>query len=333
MWYSAVGCSMMLTLSLLAVPLPAGAQPAGQMRRIGLLRAGVTSGVASMDFERNFEAFRQGLRDLGWVEGQNLTIEYRTTEGHTERLPALAAELVGLPVEVIVTMGLTTRAAQDATRTIPIVMGGDPNPVEAGFIASLARPGGNITGLTGLQSELSGKRLELLKEAVPQASRIAVLMHPTSRDGASMRETQAAAQVLGVELHPIEVSRPDEIAGAFAAVQQMSAGALLVLTNPSMIEQHRGEVTALALQHRLPAMYPWRQYVAVGGLMSYGVSPRWMYQRAAYYVDKILKGAKPADLPVEQPTKFELVINLKAAKALGITMPPSLLLLADEVIQ
>jgi putative tryptophan/tyrosine transport system substrate-binding protein len=234
---------------------------------------------------------------------------------------------------VIVTMGLATRAAQDATRTIPIVMGGDPNPVEAGFIASLARPGGNITGLTGLQSELSGKRLELLKEAVPQASRIAVLMHPTSRDGASMRETQAAAQVLGVELHPIEVSRPDEIAGAFAAVQQMGAGALLVLTNPSMIEQHRGEVTALALQHRLPAMYPWRQYVAVGGLMSYGTSPRWMYQRAAYYVDKILKGAKPADLPVEQPTKFELVINLKAAKALGITMPPSLLLLADEVIQ
>jgi putative ABC transport system substrate-binding protein len=333
MWRRTVGCIVTLTLGLLAAPLLAVAQPAGPMRRIGMLRVAATSGVTSVDFERNFEAFRQGLRDLGWVEGQNLTIEYRTTEGHTERLPALAAELVGLPVEVIVTMGLATRAAQDATRTIPIVMGGDPNPVEAGFIASLARPGGNITGLTGLQSELSGKRLELLKEAVPQASRIAVLMHPTSRDGASMRETQAAAQVLGVELHPIEVSRPDEIAGAFAAVQQMGAGALLVLTNPSMIEQHRGEVTALALQHRLPAMYPWRQYVAVGGLMSYGTSPRWMYQRAAYYVDKILKGAKPADLPVEQPTKFELVINLKAAKALGITMPPSLLLLADEVIQ
>jgi putative tryptophan/tyrosine transport system substrate-binding protein len=330
MWYSAVGCSMMLTLSLLVVPLLAVAQPAGQMRRIGLLTSG---GALSIDFERYFEAFRQGLRDLGWVEGQNLTIAYRTAENHTERLPALAAELVSLPVEVIVTMGLSTRAAQDATSTIPIVMGGDPNPVQAGFIASLARPGGNITGLSGLQPELSGKRLELLKEAVPQASRIAVLMHTTARESAHWRETQAAAQALGVELHPVEVHHPDEIAGAFAAVQQTGAGALLVLTNPSVLEPHRGEITALALQHRLPAMYPWRMYVDVGGLMSYGISLRWMYQRAAYYVDKILKGAKPADLPVEQPTKFELVINLKTAQALGITMPPSLLLLADEVIR
>src|SRR5919199_3260068 len=295
MWYSAVGCSMMLTLSLLAAPLLAVAQPAGQMRRIGLLTSG---GALSIDFERYFEAFRQGLRDLGWVEGQNLTIEYRTAENHPERLPALAAELVSLPVEVIVTMGLATRAAQDATRTIPIVMGGDPNPVQAGFIASLARPGGNITGLTGLQPELSGKRLELLKEAVPQASRIAVLMHTTARESAHWRETQAAAQALGVEVHPVEVHHPDEIAGAFAAVPQTGAGALLVLTNPSVLEPHRQEITALALQHRLPAMYPWRMYVDVGGLMSYGISLRGMHQRAAYYVDKILKGAHPADLPV-----------------------------------
>ena len=191
MWYSAVGWSMMLTLSLLAAPLLAVAQPAGQMRRIGLLRGGVTSS----DFERNFAAFRQGLRDLGWVEGQNLTIEYRATEGHTERLPALAAELVGLPVEVIVPLGgpTATRAAQDATSTIPIVMMLAGDPVEAGFVTSLAQPGGNITGLAGLGAELSGKRLELLKEAVPQASRIAVLMHTTSRDSAQWRETQAAA--------------------------------------------------------------------------------------------------------------------------------------------
>jgi putative ABC transport system substrate-binding protein len=307
------------------MPLVATAQPPGKVARVGLL---------SMVFPRSFYiAFEQRLRELGYVEGQNLALEFRTAEGHPERLPALAAELVGLPVEVIVTMGVTTRAAQDATSTIPIVMGGDPNPVQAGFIASLARPGGNITGLSGLQPELSGKRLELLKEAVPQASRIAVLMHTTSRDSAHWRETQAAAQGLGVELHPLEVSRPDEIEGVFAAVQQTGASALLVLTNPSVLEPHRGEVTALALQHRLPAMYPWRMYVDVGGLMSYGTSLRWMHQRAAYYVDKILKGAQPADLPVEQPTKFELIINLKTAKALGITMPPSLLLLADEVIQ
>jgi putative ABC transport system substrate-binding protein len=326
---------MMLTLSLLAAPLLAVAQPAGQMRRIGLLRGGVTSGVTSSDFERNFAAFRQGLRDLGWVEGQNLTIEYRATEGHTERLPALAAELVGLPVEVIVPLGgpTATRAAQDATSTIPIVMMLAGDPVEAGFVTSLAQPGGNITGLAGLGAELSGKRLELLKEAVPQASRIAVLMHTTSRDSANMRETQAAAQGLGVALHPMEVSRPDEIAGVFAAVPQTGASALLLLIDPLVLEPHRGEVTALALQHRLPAMYPWRLYVDVGGLMSYGISLRGLYQRAPYYVDKILKGAHPADLPVEQPTKFELVLNLKTAKALGITFPPSLLVLADEVIE
>ena len=258
----------------------------------------------------------------------------RNGRGH-HRLPWLARELVNVTPDIIVALsGQAVQAARDATTMIPIVMVIAADPVAWGLVASLSRPGGNVTGITiSYETGLVGKRLELLKEAVPQASRIAVLMHTTARESAHWRETQAAAQALGVELHPVEVHHPDEIAGAFAAVQQTGAGALLVLTNPAVLEPHRGEITALALQHRLPAMYPWRMYVDVGGLMSYGISLRWMYQRAAYYVDKILKGAKPADLPVEQPTKFELVINLKTAQALGITIPPALFVLADEVIK
>jgi putative ABC transport system substrate-binding protein len=291
----------------------------------------LSGGIASPE---RIEAFLHSLHAFGWVEGQNLVFSYRSAEGQAERLPDLAAELVRLQVEVIVTMGGSTRAAQDATRTIPIVMGGVGNPEQQGFIASLARPGGNLTGLALLSPELSGKRLELLKETVPQAIRIAVLMHTSSRDSANLRATQAAAQTLGVELHPVEVRHPDEIEGAFAAVQRAGADALLVLTNAAVLEPHRHTITARALQSGLPAMYPWRMYVAdAGGLMSYGVSLPDMYRRAAYYVDRILRGAKPAELPVEQPTKFELILNLKTAKTLGITFPPALLMLADEVIQ
>jgi putative tryptophan/tyrosine transport system substrate-binding protein len=322
-----------LVLSLLPAPLAAQAPQPATIRRIGML----SGGVVSPERTRYVEAFLHSLRDLGWVEGQNLAFAYRSAEGQVERLPDLAAELVRLQVEVIVTVGgdIVTRAAEEATSTIPIVMGGVGDPVQRGFIASLARPGGNITGLALLDPELSGKRPELLKAAVPQASRIAVLRHsPSPLPSVSLSETQAAAQALGVELHIVGVSRPAKIEGAFAAVQQAGAGALLVLADPLVLEPHRHHITALALQSRLPAMYPWRMYVVdAGGLMSYGVDLRDVYQRAAYYTDRILRGAKPTDLPVEQPTKFELVINLKTAQALGLTIPPTLLFQADKLIR
>jgi putative tryptophan/tyrosine transport system substrate-binding protein len=328
-----IGLLVTLALSFLLAPRAAQAPQPATLRRIGML----SSGVVSPERTRYVEAFLHSLRDLGWVEGQNLAFEYRSAEGQAERLPDLAAELVRLQVEVIVTVGgdRVTRAAKEATSTIPIVMGGVADPVQEGFIASLARPGGNITGLAVLDPELSGKRLELLKEAVPQAARIAVLMRsPVYGPRITLRETQAAAHALGVELHIVEVHRPAEIEGAFAAMQQAGVGALLVLADSLVLEPHRHNITALALQRRLPTMYPWRMYVVdAGGLMSYGVDLADVYRRAAYYTDRILKGAKPADLPVEQPIKFELVINLKTAKALGVTIPPALLLQADEVIK
>jgi len=281
------------------------------------------------------EAFRQRLHELGWIEGQNVALELRYAETGTDtaRLPVLAADLVRLPVDVIVTVGGTTRIAQSATRTIPIVMVTAGDPVEAGFVTSLAQPGGNITGLAGLGAELSGKRLELLKQAVPQLSHVALLLNPTNVSAGYVRETQVAAQALGVALQVLEVHRPEDIAGAFAAVKQAGAGALLFLTDPLVLEPHRHHVAALALQSGLPAIYPWRMYAEAGGLMSYGISLREWYRRAATYVDKILKGAKPGDLPVEQPVQFEFIINLKTAQALGIMIPPSLLILADEVIK
>jgi ABC-type uncharacterized transport system substrate-binding protein len=276
------------------------------------------------------------LRELGWIEGQNVALELRYAEEGTatERLPELAADLLRLNVDVIVTLGGTTRIAQSATRTIPIVMVEARDPVEAGFVTSLAQPGGNITGLAGLGAELSGKRLEILKQVVPQLSRVALLLNPTLGSSAgNMRETQIAAQALGVALQVLEVRRPEDIEGAFAAVPQAGAGALLLLADPLVLEPHRHHVVALALQSRLPAIYPWRMYVEAGGLMSYGISLQEWYRRAATYVDKILKGAKPGDLPVEQPMQFECSINLKTAQALGITIPPSLLVLANEVIK
>jgi putative ABC transport system substrate-binding protein len=330
MWCSAIGCIVMLILSLLVAPLATEAQPPSKVPRIGFLMPLLTPERA-----HNLEAFRQRLHELGWIEGQNVALELRYAEAGTDtaRLPDLAADLVRLNVDVIVTVGGTTRIAQSATRTIPIVMVTAGDPVEAGFVTSLAQPGGNITGLAGLGAELSGKRLELLKQAVPQLARVALLLNPTNVSTGYVRETQVAAQALGVALQVLEVRRPEDIAGAFAAIQQAGAGALLFLTDPLVLESHRHHVAALALQSGLPAIYPWRMYVEAGGLMSYGISLREWYRRAATYVDKILKGAKPGDLPVEQPVQFEFIINLKTAQALGIMIPPSLLILADEVIK
>jgi putative tryptophan/tyrosine transport system substrate-binding protein len=332
MWCSAIGCIVMLILSLLVAPLATEAQLPSKVPRIGFLMPLLTPERA-----HTLEAFRHRLRELGWIEGQNVAMELRYAEAGTDtaRLPDLAADLVRLNVDVIVTVGGTTRIAQSATRTIPIVMVEARDPVEAGYVTSLAQPGGNITGLAGLGAELSGKRLEILKQVVPPLSRVALLLNPTLGGSAAgnVRETQRAAQALGVAVQVLEVRRPEDIEGAFAAVPQAGAGALLLLTDPRVLEPHLHNVVALALQSRLPAIYPWRMYVEAGGLMSYGISLQEWYRRAATYVDKILKGAKPGDLPVEQPMQFEFIINLKTAQALGIMIPPSLLILADEVIK
>ena len=320
-----------LTLSMLVAPLTAEAQQATKVHRIGRLYPG-----SPTEPNPNLEAFRQGLRDLGYVEGQNLVIEYRYAEDRDDRLADLAAELVRLKVDVIVTVAASaTRAVQHATRTIPIVMAGGSDPVGDGLVASLARPGGNTTGTSNLTVELPGKRLELLKETVPQSARIAVLADPDAPTYEStMNNLTVAARALGLQLHVVELRRADELDTAFAAMTQERADALLVIGDAQLLNRQRARVVAdLAAQHRLPAMYGWREYVDAGLLMSYGPSQLDMQRRTAVYVDKILKGAKPADLPVEQPTKFELIINLKAAKALGLTIPPSLLLQADEVIK
>jgi putative ABC transport system substrate-binding protein len=281
------------------------------------------------------EAFRQGLRDFGYVEGQNLVIEHRSAEGSTERLPHLAAELVRLPVEVLVAQGAAAiRAAQQATRTIPIVMVTISDAVAQGFAASLARPGSNITGLAGLSPELSRKRLEFLKETVPHLSRVAVLMNPANRAaGHEMDNLTLASRVLGLPLHSLELRSPNELDHAFPAMTREGADALLVIPDSLVIDGLHSRIVALAATHRLPAICPWKMYVEAGGLISYAQSLPALWQRAAYYVDRLLKGAKPADLPIEQPTTFELVINLKTAQSLGITFPPALLMLADEVIQ
>jgi putative tryptophan/tyrosine transport system substrate-binding protein len=327
----AIGLLVTLALTLLVTPLAADAQTPGQVSRIGIL----ASGASTPRRAPSFEAFRERLRELGWREGQNFTIEMRWAEGSEERLPELAADLIRLKVDVIMTVGGTapTRAAQQATSTIPIVMVGTGDPVGRGFVASLARPGGNITGNANVHGDLVGKRLEVLKEAVPRLSRVAVLMNPTPPSLEQLQEAQIAAHALGVELLVQEVRSRDEFERAFSAMTLAGAGALLVFPNPSLLERHLDVITTLALQSRLPAMYPWRMYMEVGGLMYYGNDLRENYRRAAVYVDKLLKGTKPADLPVEQPMKLELVINLKTAQALGLTIPPSLLFQADEVIR
>ena len=331
MRYSALGSIVTLTLSLLAALLITDAQPAGKVYRIGLL----TSGPASPASMLSLEAFRQGLHDLGYVEGQHIVLEQRRAEGSDARVRELAAELVQLRVDVLVAGGPPAiRAAQQATRTIPIVMAGSGDPVAAGWIASLGHPGGNMTGLSTQSAELSGKQLEFLTETVPTVSRIAVLANSAEPDSRSrVQYAQVAAHALRVQLHVLEVQSREDLAHAFAAIQHEGIGAFLVLSDPLLMGQFRSDIIAFALRHRLPAMYSARVYVEAGGLMAYGASLPDLFRRAATYVDRILKGATPADLPVEQPTKFELVLNLKSAQALGITMPPSLLLLADEVIR
>ena len=331
MWCSAVGIIVTLTLSLLTAPLAATAQQQGKVPRIGILTPNSTALEASTPL---WKAFRQGLRDLGYVEGKTIILEYRFAEEKPERFPDLAAELVRLQVDVIVAGGVVAiGAAQHATRTIPIVMAGTSDPVGRGFVASLAHPGGNITGLSFLGAELPGKRLEILKETVPQSARIAVLVNPADAYyGTWMNSLTVAARVLGVQLHVVELHRADELDTAFAAITREGAEALIVLRPASFARVGR-RLVELAATHRQPAIYEDRRYVEAGGLMSYGPNSDVVFGRAAYYVDRILKGAKPADLPVEQPTKFEFVINLKTAQALGLTMPPTLLFQADEVIQ
>jgi ABC-type uncharacterized transport system substrate-binding protein len=280
------------------------------------------------------EGFRQGLRDLGYVEGKSILIEYRWAEGKSDRLSELAAEMVRLKVDVIVAAGSPAAlSAKQATRTIPIVFPLHGDPVGTGLVASLARPGGNITGLTSLGLEIGGKRLELLKEAVPHLSRVAVLSNANNPDhGSVLNDVKAAAVSLGLQLQPLEVKGPDEFESTISTVSKMRAQALLLLPD-EMFNTHRGQVAALAVKSRLPTIFYNSDWAKDGGLMSYGVDVPDMFRRAATYVDKILKGAKPADLPVEQPTKFELVINLKTAKQIGLTIPPNVLARADKVIK
>jgi putative ABC transport system substrate-binding protein len=307
----------------------AQAQQATKILRIGFL---VASNPASAS--ARIEAFREGLRQLGYVEGKNFTIEFRFAEGKVDRVPALAAELVNLKVDVIVTGGATdTRAAKEATKTIPIVMLQDNDPVASGFVASLARPGGNITGLSTLSPELSGKQLELLKESVPKLSRVAVLGTSTNAGNAEkLREVELAAGVLKLKLQNLDVLEPKDIEAAFRAATKGRAEAILVLGSP-VFSSHRTELIDLAVKNRLPAIYSRSDFVEAGGLMSYSTSFTDLARRAASYVDKILKGRTPADLPVEQPMKFEFIVNLKAAKQIGLTIPPNVLIRADRVIR
>ena len=279
-------------------------------------------------------AFRQGLRELGYVEGKNIVIEWRSAEGKLDRVPALAAELVRLKVDVIVTAGpAATRPAKEATSTIPIVMAQDSDPVGSGFVASLARPGGNITGLSTLSPELSGKQLELLKEIVPRLSRVIVIGSSTRPGNAqALREVELATGAFNVQLQYLDVLDPKDIESAFRAASKGRADAVLMLGNP-VATSHRTQITDLAVKNRLPVIYDRPEFVEDGGLMTYSVSQNDLYRRAAAYVDKILKGAKPADLPVEQPKKFEFIINLKAAKQIGLTIPPNVLARADKVIK
>jgi putative tryptophan/tyrosine transport system substrate-binding protein len=279
-------------------------------------------------------AFRQGLRELGYIEGKNIVVEWRFAEGKVERMGGLAAELLRSKVDVIVTEGTTaTRFAKEATSAVPIVMAQDPDPVGTGFVASLARPGGNITGLSNLRPELSGKRLDLLKEIVPRLAGVAVMGTSTTPGTAqSLKETELAAGGLRVQVQYQDILRVEDLEPAFRAATQWRADAFLVLGSPLLLS-HRSQVAEFAAKTRLPAIFYTTEFVEDGGLMSYGVAVADLFRRSAYYVDKILKGSKPADLPVEQPTKFELVVNLKTAKQIGLTIPPNVLARADRVIK
>jgi len=322
--------AILLSASLLALCTHVEAQHPAKVPRIGYLNA-----VSPATVSDRIEALRLGLRELGYVEGKNILLEYRYAEGKLDRLPALAAELVRLKVDVIVTSGpLPTRVTKEATTSIPIVMAQDADPVGNGFVASLARPGGNITGLSAQRPELSGKQLELLKEIVPKLSRVAVFGTSTQPGNAqSLKEMELAAGAFRVKLQYLDVLVPKDIESAFRAAGKGQADAVLMMVPSSVGGSHRKEIVELAVKNRLPATYPQSQFVEAGGLMSYGVSIVDLNRRAATYVDKILKGAKPADLPVEQPTKFEFFINLKAAKQIGLIVPPNVLARADKVIR
>ena len=329
-----IGLIGTLVLGLLGAPLPAEAQQAGKVYRIGYLRYS----CGSLTTNTSYIAFRKGLRELGYVEGQNFVIEYRCADRKPERRHEIAAEMVRLKVDVIVAPGARgyIRALQRATRTIPIVMvGANVDPVEAGFVVSLARPGGNITGLTNLNAKLYVKRLQLLKEAFPRMSRVSILWAPSQRRR-SMKEIEPVAQALGIQIQSVvptlRARRLDDIESALSAISQERPDGLLV-AGSGLIRRHRARIIEFTAKRRLPTMYALSLFVGTGGLMSYGVNFTDLFRRAATYVDKILKGAKPADLPIEQPRKFELVINLKTVKALGLTIPPAVLLQATKVIK
>jgi putative tryptophan/tyrosine transport system substrate-binding protein len=318
--------SILVATLVLILGVAAEAQQSKKVPRIGFLAAiGSTT--------ERIDAFRQGLRELGYAEGKNIVIEWRFAEGKRERLAELAAELVRLKVDIIVTAGpTTTSAVKEATVTIPIVMGLDPDPVGNGFVASLARPGRNITGLSSLAPELNGKRLEVLREVVPKLSRLAVLRVSTSLVGGQMRELELAAKAFGVTLQYLDVLDSKNIETIFRAAIKGRADGVLVLSG-GIISAQRAQIADLAVKNRLPAIYHEPRYVEAGGLMSYGVSLHDLDRRAATYVDKILKGRKPGDLAVEQPKKFEFIVNLKAAKQIGLTIPPNVLVRADKVIK
>jgi putative ABC transport system substrate-binding protein len=328
MWYSTLGCLVTLILSLLTAPLAAEAQSSPPVPRIGVLAAFSLTAEA-----RNRDAFRHGLHALGYVEGQTILLEERWAEGQPERLPDLAAELVQLPVALIVAGNVpAARAARQATERIPIVLASG-DAVGTGLIANMARPDGNITGLATNVGELTGKWLELLKEAVPALSHVAVLADPDMPiTGLALQEMQGVAPRLGVQLHTLRVRALGELEGAFAAMNREHVDALVVVPG-SVAHTHRAHINALAARNRLPTIWELRDAVVDGGLLAYGPDGASMWEHAATYVDKLLKGAKPGDLPVERPRKYELVINLKTAQELGLTIPPTLLFQADEVIR
>ncbi len=331
-WGVRIGAAAIFAIALTRVASPsvADAQQQKTVPRIGVLS---TATQSSAPMTVRLDAFRQGLRDLGYVEGETVAFEYRSAEGNPGRLAALAGELVRLKVDCIVTGGDgPTREAKQATSTIPIVMANAGDPVQAGLVASLARPGGNITGLASVSIELAGKRLGLLKEVVPKLARVTMFWGPGKDEDRSLTETEGAARVLGVRVVSQEVRSAGELENAFRAAAKAHAHAVIIGWS-GFFMTHQARIIELAEKYRLPAVYPEQEYVLAGGLMTYATSNSDLYRRAAGYVDKILKGAKPGDLPIEQPTKFELLINLKTAKALGLTIPQSILSQADEVIQ
>jgi putative ABC transport system substrate-binding protein len=324
-----IGLAFILALGLTLAPLASEAQQTGKVYRIGVLETmSATLNIANLD------AFRQGLRELGYVEGQNFVIEYRSADGRPERFPGLATELVRLKVDLIVTRGTpAVLAAEKATGSIPIVMATSADPTRFGVVSSLARPGGNVTGLSTIAVELSGKRLELLKEAIPRMRRIALHANMSSPAVASQwRQMEAAARSLGLEPQLLDVRAPEDLSRAFDTAIRQRAEAVQVV-NDTLPQTNSRRIVDLSAKHRLPSIFTSREFVDAGGLMAYGPNFTDLYRRAATYVDKILKGAKPADLPIEQPTKFELVINLKTATALGLTIPQTVILQADQVIQ